>query len=131
MKTKIGKLIVISILLVSILKWSYDTYLLRIIQNNTNHSQEIFLNQQPTRLLLIKQKEQKKIIGLELEFSGQVMNNLSYSISPIRRNVSSEIKVKKGIIAHEMYVPWHSDSCFLIINRNTGKIQLTYRFISE
>lgn len=131
MKSKFGKISVAIVLLAAIIICSYIYYVKQIIQNNTDRTKEINLNQDDQLLILTKNSSQERVVGLELEFSGNVSENLSYRITPDIHAASGEVKVKKGKLNHDLYLPWEKDSCYLFIQKNSGQISLIYRFISD
>jgi hypothetical protein len=134
MKSKLTPItLIITALLIVLGYFAYTNYLVPFYQNNQQFTKTVNLSSDQN-LVLVADKEQKNIGGLEIEITGTSNNNVSIiTYDSGKQNIQSAM-LKKGEIDHINILNWSQDSCFMDITipKNTkGKLVINYRFIGS
>ncbi len=134
MKSKLTPItLIITALLLTLGYFAYTKYLVPFYQNNREFTKTVDLSSDQS-LVLVADKTQKNIGGLEIEITGTSTNNVTIlTYDSGEQNIQSAM-LKKGQIDHVNVLNWSQDSCFVDITtpKNTkGKLVITYRFIGS
>jgi hypothetical protein len=133
MKSKLTPItLIITALLIVLSYLAYTNYIVPFYENNRQFTKNVDLSSDKS-LILVADKKQKNINGLEFEISGTSTNNVSLLVYDSSKQNIQSITIKKGEIDHVNMLNWASDTCFLDVStpENTkGKLAIKYRFVS-
>lgn len=133
MKSKLTPItLIITALLIVLGYLAYTNYIVPFYENNRQFTKNVDLSSQHS-LILVADKKQKNINGLEFEITGTSTNNISLLVYDSSKQNIQSITIKKGEIDHVNMLNWASDTCFLDVStpENTkGKLAIKYRFVS-
>ena len=124
-------ILIVSLLILFIGIYSYQTFLKPFYLNNQNQTQKINLNFN-SDLSFWKFKDQKSIYGIEIEIIGRTESIFDLSISNGEQIIHSA-SIKNGEIDFVYKNDWYSDSCFLYFKpreNKAGELEINCRFLA-
>lgn len=131
-KIRFSKLLIPTLLIATISYFSYVYYLKDVILNNQTRSISINEINQSKELILKKLSNQTEISALEIELTGKTTENITLAFGPSRKEITTQIQLKKGTIDFQKSTEWTSGECYFYLFNETGKaidLNLDYRFI--
>lgn len=134
MKSKLTPVtLIITALLIVVSYFAYTNYIVPFYLNNSEQTKTIDLKTDHN-LVLVADKNQKKINSIEFEIVGNSTKNISILTYASSKNNIQRVTIKKGEIDHVNFLNWTSDSCFMDISTPDnckGSLTINYRFIGS
>ena len=133
-QTRIVKLLLPYLFLVSVLFFSYHYFLKDFYWNNVKQTLKIDSSLSNQVVKLQKHAAQNNIHALEIKIKGTSKENITVIFGTSKQHVTWQISLKKGKVDFSNSIDWSSDSCFIAIQTKDSKssnLTLDYQFIGK